>query len=64
MDVYLAALAGVAFGTGAAERAQSILTEASVETRLGITLVDLILAVRAREARAAGTGIAIDFIYA
>lgn len=40
------------------------MTDASVEAGLGITLIDFILAVGASEARAAGTGVAIDFVCA
>lgn len=62
--MYLAAVASVALGAGATEGFQGILTDASVEARLGVTLINLILAVRASEAWAAGTGIAVDFICA
>ncbi len=48
--VYLAAVASVALGAGATEGLQGILTDASVEARLGVTLVDLVLAVGASEA--------------
>lgn len=64
MCVYLAAVASVAFGAGATEGLEGILTDASVKAGLGVTLVDLILAVGASEAWAAGTGVAIDFICA
>ena len=62
--VYLAAVASVALGAGATEWLQGILTDASVEAGLRVTLIDLILAVGASEAWAAGTGIAIDFVCA
>lgn len=58
----LASVASVALGAGAAEGLQGILTYAPIQARLGITLVDFILAVGAGEAGAARTRIAIDFI--
>lgn len=62
--MYLATVASIALGTRATEGLQGILTDASIETRLGVTLIDFILAVGASEARATGTGISIDFIRA
>lgn len=62
MCVYLAAVASVALRAGATEGLQGILTDASIEAGLGVTLIDLILAVGASEAWAAVTGITIDFI--
>lgn len=50
VDWSLAAVASVALGAGATEGFQGILTDASVEARLGVTLINLILAVRASEA--------------
>lgn len=64
MSVYLAAVASVALWAGATEGLQGILTDASIEAGLGVTLIDLILAMGASEAWAARTGIAIDFICA
>lgn len=48
--MYLAAEASVALGAGATEGLQGVLTDASIEAGLGVTLVDLILAVGASEA--------------
>lgn len=48
--MYLAAVACVAFVAGAPEGSKGILTDASIEAGLGVTLVDLILAVGASEA--------------
>lgn len=62
--MYLAAVAGVAFGTGAPEGLQGILTDASIEAGLGVTLIDFILAVGAGEARTTLTGVAIYFVCA
>lgn len=62
--MYLATIASITLGTGAAEGLQGILTDSSVETGLGVTLIDLILAVGTSEARATSTGIAIDFVCA
>ena len=42
---YLATVAGVAFGAGAAEGLEGILAQATVEARLRVTLVHLVLAV-------------------
>lgn len=50
MCVYLAAVASVALRAGATEGLQGILTDASIEAGLGVTLIDLILAVGASEA--------------
>lgn len=62
--MYLAAAARVAFWTGATEGLEGIMTGAPIEAGLGVTLIDFILTVGAGEARAAGTGVAIDFICA
>lgn len=62
--MYLAAAACVAFWTGATEGLEGIMTGAPIEAGLGVTLIDFILTVGAGEARAAGTGVAIDFIRA
>lgn len=62
--MYLAAAACVAFWTGATEGLEGIMTGAPIEAGLGVTLIDFILTVGAGEARAAGTGVAIDFICA
>lgn len=48
--VYLAAVASVTLRAGATEGLQGILTDASVEAGLGVTLIDLVLAVGASEA--------------
>lgn len=48
--VYLAAVASVAFGAGATEGLEGILTDSSIKAGLGVTLVDLILAMGASEA--------------
>lgn len=45
VSVYLAAVASVALRARAAEGLQCILADASVEARLGVTLIDLVLAV-------------------
>lgn len=50
IDWCLTAVADIALGAGATERLQGILTDASVEAGLGVTLVDFILAVGASEA--------------
>lgn len=62
--MYLAAAACVAFWTGATEGLEGIMTGAPIEAGLGVTLIDFILTVGASEARAAGTGVAIDFVCA
>lgn len=46
----LTAVSGEALGAGAAEGLQAVLTDAPVETGLGVTLINLILAVGAGEA--------------
>lgn len=50
MCVYLAAGASVALGAGATEGLEGILTDASIKAGLGVTLIDLVLAVGASEA--------------
>lgn len=52
--VYLTAVAEKTFGAGTSEGIKSILTDAPIEAGLGITFIDLILAVGTSEARAAG----------
>lgn len=48
--VYLAAVTSVTLRAGATEGLQGILTDASVEAGLGVTLIDLVLAMGASEA--------------
>lgn len=62
--LYLAVEAGVALGTGALVCAIAVLTRAPVQARLGVTLVDVVLAVAAREAGQADTGEGVDAIHA
>lgn len=62
--MYLATVASITLGTGAAERLQGILTDSPIETGLGVAFIDLILAVGTSEARATGAGVAIDFVCA
>lgn len=61
---YLAAVASVALGAGAPEVLQSVLAQASVEARLRVALVHLVLAVRAGEPWAARAGVAVDLVCA
>lgn len=60
----LAAVTLVAFGTRAAERLKTVLTNPSIQTGLGVTLVHLVLTVGACETGATGAGVAIDFVCA
>lgn len=61
---YLAVEAGVSLGTGALVRPVAVLTRAPVQARLGVTLVDVVLTVAAREAGQADAGEGVDAIHA
>ena len=60
--LYLATVAGVALGAGAAEGFQGVLAEAAVEAGLGVALVHLVLTMGAREAVATRAGVAVDLV--
>ena len=61
---YLAAQAGVPVWTGALVGAVAVLAGSSVQTRLGVALVDVVLAVTAGEARRTQTGEGVDAVHA
>lgn len=61
---YLTVNSGVAERTGALVRPVTVKTRAAVEAGLGVTLVDVVLAVAAGEARQAETGEGVDAVHA
>lgn len=60
---YLAVEPGVPLGTGALVGAVAVLTRAPVQAGLGVTLIDVVLTVAAREAGQAHTGEGVDAIH-
>lgn len=60
----LAVEPGVPLGTGALVRPVAVLTRAPVQAWLGVTLIDVVLTVAAREAGQAHTGEGVDAIHA
>lgn len=62
--LYLAVEPGVSLGTRALVRPVAVLAGAPVEAGLGVALVDVVLAVAAREAGRAEAGERVDAIHA
>lgn len=61
--LYLAVEPGVSLGTSALVRPVAVLARAPVQARLGVTLVDVMLAVAAREAGQAHAGEGVDAVH-
>lgn len=63
MRSYLTVNSGVAEGTGALVCSVTVEARAAIEAGLGVTLVDVILAVAAGESRQAETGEGVDAVH-